>query len=148
MELLIENIIVYGSVFILFVAVVAIYLRKQKRESKEVEAKIERAKKEGLYEPVSLHPVVDVNSCIKTGACIMACPEKDILGILNGKATTINASRCIGHGACFHACPTQAISLSIGTEKRGIELPHVNQSFETNVPGIYISYPDQVWDLH
>lgn len=139
MELLIENIIVYGSVFILFVAVVAIYLRKQKRESKEVEAKIERAKKEGLYEPVSLHPVVDVNSCIKTGACIMACPEKDILGILNGKATTINASRCIGHGACFHACPTQAISLSIGTEKRGIELPHVNQSFETNVPGIYIA---------
>ena len=139
MELLIENIIVYGSVFILFVAVVAIYLRKQKRESKEVEAKIERAKKEGLYEPVSLHPVVDVNSCIKTGACILACPEKDILGILNGKATTINASRCIGHGACFHACPTQAISLSIGTEKRGIELPHVNQSFETNVPGIYIA---------
>jgi len=139
MELLIENIIVYGSVFILFVAVVAIYLRKQKRESKEVEAKIERAKKEGLYEPVSLHPVVDVNSCIKTGACIMACPEKDILGILNGKATTINASRCIGHGACFHACPTQAISLCIGTEKRGIELPHVNQSFETNVPGIYIA---------
>ena len=139
MELLIENIIIYGSVFILFVAVVAIYLRKQKRESKEVEAKIERAKKEGLYEPVSLHPVVDVNSCIKTGACIMACPEKDILGILDGKATTINASRCIGHGACFHACPTQAISLCIGTEKRGIELPHVNQSFETNVPGIYIA---------
>jgi len=139
MELLIENIIVYGSVFILFVAVVAIYLRKQKRESKEVEVKIQKAKKEGLYEPVSLHPVVDVNSCIKTGACIMACPEKDILGILNGKATTINASRCIGHGACFHACPTQAISLSIGTEKRGIELPHVNQSFETNVPGIYIA---------
>ncbi len=139
MELLIENIIVYGSVFILFVAVVAIYLRKQKRESKEVEAKIERAKKEGLHEPVSLYPVVDVNSCIKTGACIMACPEKDILGILNGKATTINASRCIGHGACFHACPTQAISLCIGTEKRGVELPHVNQSFETNVPGIYIA---------
>ena len=72
MELLIENITVYGSVFILFVAVVAIYLRKQKRESKEVEAKIERAKKEGLHEPVSLHPVIDVNSCIKTGACIMA----------------------------------------------------------------------------
>ena len=139
MELLIENIIIYGSVFILFVAVVAIYLRKQKRESKEVESKIERAKKEGLYEPVSLHPVVNVNSCIKTGACIMACPEKDILGILDGKATTINASRCIGHGACFHACPTQAISLCIGTEKRGIELPHVNQSFETNVPGIYIA---------
>jgi thioredoxin reductase (NADPH) len=139
MESLIENIIVYGLVIILCLAVIAIYLRKQKRKSREVEIKIEKAKKEGLYEPVSLHPVVDVNSCIKTGACILACPEKDILGILNGKATTINASRCIGHGACFHACPTQAISLSIGTEKRGVELPHVSQNFETNVPGIYIA---------
>ncbi|MFC2115872.1 NAD(P)-binding domain-containing protein [Bacteroidota bacterium] len=139
MDILIENIIIYGSVVILFIALVAVYLRRQRRKSREVESKIARAKKEGLHEPVSLHPVVDVNSCIKTGACILACPEKDILGILDGKATTINASRCIGHGACFHACPTQAISLCIGTEKRGIELPHVNQKFETNVPGIYIA---------
>ena len=139
MESLIENIIIYGSVFILCFLVIAIYLRSQKRRSRAVEGKIEQAKKEGLYEPVSLHPVVDPNSCIKTGACIMACPEKDILGIMNGKATTINASRCIGHGACFHACPTEAITLCIGTEKRGIELPHVSQNFETNVPGIFIA---------
>jgi thioredoxin reductase/Pyruvate/2-oxoacid:ferredoxin oxidoreductase delta subunit len=139
MELLIEKIIIYGSVLILFIGLLAIYIRKQKRESREVESKIARAKKEGLHEPVSLYPVVDVNTCIKTGACIMACPEKDILGILNGKATTINASRCIGHGACFHACPTEAISLCIGSEKRGVELPHVNEHFETNVPGIYIA---------
>jgi thioredoxin reductase len=82
---------------------------------------------------------VDERRCINTGACIAACPEKDILGIRNGKATTINASQCIGHGACFHACPTHAISLCIGTEKRGIDLPHVKPDFETNVPGIYIA---------
>jgi thioredoxin reductase/NAD-dependent dihydropyrimidine dehydrogenase PreA subunit len=76
---------------------------------------------------------------IKSGACIEACPEKDILGIVNGKATLINASQCIGHGACFHACPVEAISLVIGTEKRGVDLPHINQNFETNVPGIYIA---------
>jgi len=139
METFIEKIIVYGSVFLLCLVVVLIYLRKLKRGSKKVEAKIATAKKDGLYEPVSLHPVVDPNSCIMTGACIIACPEKDILGILNGKATTINTSQCIGHGACFHACPTQAISLNIGTEKRGVELPHVNQNFETNVPGISIA---------
>jgi thioredoxin reductase len=139
MELLIEKIIIYGSVLILFIGLLAIYIRKQKRESREVEVKIDAAKKAGLHEPISLHPVVNVNSCIKTGACILACPEKDILGILNGKATTINASRCIGHGACFHACPTEAISLCIGSEKRGVELPHVNEHFETSVPGIYIA---------
>jgi len=37
--------------------------------------------------------------------------KHDILGIVNGKATIINASRCVGHGACFHACPVQAITL-------------------------------------
>jgi thioredoxin reductase (NADPH) len=139
MEVLIENILVYGGVIIFCAVIVFIYLRKQKRESKVVEEKIEKAKLNGLFEPVSLHPVIDVNSCIKTGACIIACPERDILGIRNGKATTINASRCIGHGACFHACPTHAITLCIGTEKRGVELPHINQNFETNMSGIFIA---------
>ncbi len=139
MELLIENILVYSLAFLLCLGVIIFYIRKQKRDSKKVEEKIEKAKQEGLYEPVSLHPVVDPKSCIQTGACIAACPEKDILGIVNGKATTINASHCIGHGACFHACPTQAITLCIGTEKRGVELPHVSQHFETNVPGIFIA---------
>jgi thioredoxin reductase (NADPH) len=139
MEVLIENILIYGGVLLFCGAVIFVYLYRQKKQSKIVEAKIEKAKLDGLYEPVSLHPVVDVNSCIKTGACILACPERDILGIRNGKATTINASRCIGHGACFHACPTHAITLCIGTEKRGVELPHVNQNFETNMPGIFIA---------
>ncbi|HEX7583298.1 MAG TPA: NAD(P)-binding domain-containing protein [Prolixibacteraceae bacterium] len=139
MEELTENIIIYSFIAILFFSILFFYLRKQRRSSKIVEEKIRIAKEEGLYEPVSLHPVVDVNSCIQTGACISACPEKDILGILNGKATAINTSHCIGHGACFHACPTQAITLCIGTEKRGVDLPHVDQLFETNVPGIYIA---------
>lgn len=139
MEQLTENILIYSLAILLCIIVVAVYLRKKRRESGIVEEKIRKAKEDGLHEPVSLHPVVDVNTCIGTGACIAACPEKDILGIRNGKATIINASRCIGHGACFHACPTEAISLRIGTEKRGVELPHVNQSFETNVPGIYIA---------
>jgi thioredoxin reductase (NADPH) len=139
METFIEEIIIYGSVILLCLIVLLIYLRKIRRGSRKVEAKIVNAKRDGIHEPVSLHPVIDPNSCIATGACIIACPEKDILGILKGKATTINTSQCIGHGACFHACPTHAISLNIGTEKRGVDLPHINQHFETNVPGISIA---------
>lgn len=139
MEELTENIIIYSITAILFIALSYFYIRKQKKNSKIVEEKIRTAKEEGIHEPVSLHPVVNPNACIQTGACIMACPEKDILGILNGKATAINTSHCIGHGACFHACPTQAITLCIGTEKRGVDLPHVDQMFETNVPGLYIA---------
>lgn len=139
MELLIEQILTYSLVLIFTLGIVIIYMRKQRKASQIVSEKIEQAKKDGLYEPVSLHPVIDINDCIQTGACIAACPEKDILGIKDGKATTINASHCIGHGACFHACPTEAITLCIGTEKRGVELPHVNHNFETNVQGIYIA---------
>jgi len=139
MELLIEKIAVYSAAFLLCLVIVFLYLRKKRRASRVVEEKISQARLEGLYEPISLHPVVDPSRCIQTGACIAACPEKDILGIRNGKATTINASRCVGHGACLAACPTHAITLFIGTEQRGVDLPHVNPDFQTNVPGIYIA---------
>jgi len=138
METILEEIAAYSIVGILCLIVIVIYIRKQLRETKITQEKIVKAKEEGLFEPVSLHPVVNHN-CIKSGACIAACPEHDVLGIVNGRATTINASQCIGHGACFHACPTQAITLCIGTAKRGVDLPHVNQNFETNVPGIFIA---------
>src|SRR5665811_861938 len=139
MEQTIENILIYSFAILLCVVVVVIYLRKKSRASKIVEEKVRKAKEDGLHEPVSLHPYIDVNKCIQTGACITACHEHDIIGIVNGKATLVNASQCIGHGACFLACPTGAISLRIGTEKRGVELPEIGENFETNVPGIYIA---------
>ncbi len=139
MELILEEIIVYSSVILLCVTVVYLYLRGLKKESSANEKKVEKAKEEGLFEPVSLHPYIDLSTCIGSGACVAACPEKDILGIIDGKATVIMASNCIGHGACFHACPVEAISLRIGTESRGVELPHVNEKYETNIKGIYIA---------
>lgn len=139
MGIISEQIIIYGAVTLFIVVIVAIYLFVQRRVSRTTFSKIEQAKKDGLHEPVSLHPVVNPNSCIQTGACISACPEKDILGIYKGKAMAINTSQCIGHGACFHACPTQAITLCIGTEERGVDLPHVKPTFESNVPGLYIA---------
>ncbi len=138
-EELIEELITYSIFGILIVGIVVYYVRKQNRSSQLVTEKIETAINDGSYEPVSLYPVVDTKRCINSGACIKACPEHDILGIRNGKATIINAAQCIGHGACFRACPVEAISLWIGTERRGVELPHVSPDFETNVPGIFIA---------
>lgn len=134
-----EQLLIYGAVFLFCVIILWVYIRKLRKESSKVAAKIEQAKQEGLFEPISLHPVIDLSTCIQSGACVAACPEKDILGIINGRAALVNASQCIGHGACFHACPVEAISLVIGTEKRGVDLPHISDTFETNVPGIYIA---------
>lgn len=138
-EELIEEIITYSLFGIIIVGLILYYIRKQKHKTQLITEKIEIAKIDGTYEPVSLYPVVDTSRCINSGACIKACPEHDILGIQNGKATIINAAQCIGHGACFRACPVEAISLWIGTERRGVELPHVSPDFETNVPGIFIA---------
>ncbi|HKB87715.1 MAG TPA: NAD(P)-binding domain-containing protein [Ignavibacteriaceae bacterium] len=139
MEVLLENIAAYSIILTLMFIVVFFYLRSYRKRTKVTTQKIERAKELGFHEPVSLHPVVDLETCIGSGACISACPEKDILGLVRGQAHTINASRCVGHGACFHACPVQAITLCIGTEKRGVDLPHVSPEFETNIPGIFIA---------
>ena len=139
MEVFLEQLIIYGGALALSLIVVVMYLRNQRKRSRITKAKIEEAKLHGLFEPVSLHPVIEQSACINCGSCVAACPEKDILGIVNGRATTINASNCVGHGACFHSCPVEAISLVIGTEKRGVDLPHVDQSFESNIPGIYIA---------
>lgn len=139
MEVFIENIATYVLVIGFIAILFYFYLRKNKKHSQSTKTKIAKAKELGFHEPVSLHPVVNPDNCIGSGACITACPEHDILGIVNGKATIINASRCVGHGACFHACPVQAITLCIGTEKRGVELPHISEEYETTIPGIYIA---------
>jgi len=138
-EVLLEEIIIYGSVFVLCAIIIFFYLRKKKVKSHKTEIKVEVAKEEGLFEPVSLYPHIDLTLCIGSGACITACPEKDILGIVDGVATVINTSNCIGHGACFHACPVEAITLRIGTESRGVDLPHVSEDYETNIKGMYIA---------
>lgn len=133
------SISIYLIAALFCVAVLYIYIKKQINQSKITEAKILLAKEEGMHEPLSLHPVIDMNSCIGSGACVEACPEKDIIGMIKGKAAVINPTRCIGHGACFNACPVRAITLNLGSEKRGVDLPIVDKFFETNVPGIYIA---------
>lgn len=93
----------------------------------------------GLTEPPSLHPLIDDNRCLGCGACIPACPEGDVLGLIRGKAVLTNPTHCIGHGACVVACPTEAIDLVLGTENRGVTVPVLDQNFETTVPGLYVA---------
>lgn len=129
----------YSLIYVaLFLLVVVLYTRRQNRLQRAHAAQLQEAVEAGLLEPPSLHPVVDPNRCMGSGACVKACPEK-ALGVLNGKAVLINPAHCIGHGACAAACPVESISLVFGTEKRGIDIPNISPEFETNVPGVFIA---------
>ncbi|MFQ5603735.1 MAG: NAD(P)-binding domain-containing protein [bacterium] len=123
----------------LVVAIPSFYIYKHARHTRTAQKKLDDAIKRGLTEPVSLHPIIDPTRCISTAACVPKCPEGNILGIVNGRAELVTPSKCIGHGACEASCPVEAISLVFGTERRGVELPYVKETFETNVKGIYIA---------
>lgn len=93
----------------------------------------------GLDEPDSLHPVIDHLRCIGCGSCVSACPEHDVLGLIDRKARLVNPADCIGHGACKAACPEDAIRLVFGTATRGVELPEVSPEFQSSAAGIFIA---------
>ncbi len=118
------------------------YVRRSKAQHLESVRVREDSRASGLTEPPSLHPVIDPLKCIGCSACINACPEMPghrVLGLIHGKAELVSPTDCIGHGACFASCPEGAISLVFGTEKRGVDIPHVSANFETNVPGLFIA---------
>lgn len=133
------QIVSYGTSIIIVLLSLYYYVYKQRRESKEVEVRIEEAKEAGRFEPVSLYPVMDDTACLSCGACAKACLIGDVIGYKKGKAVVVNATHCIGCGGCFRACPQEGITLWLGTEKRGVDLPQVSTTFETNVTGIYIA---------
>jgi thioredoxin reductase/ferredoxin len=117
----------------------AIYSANRYRRAQRVISVRDEAREAGLTEPPSLHPAIDPDLCIGCSACIRACPEGEIIGLVDGKATLIDPTACIGHGACQAACPAAAISLVFGTATRGIDIPFVDAAFQTSVPGIYIA---------
>ena len=96
-----------------------IYAARRRRVQLESAAKREAAREAGLTEPATLHPKIDPAICIGCGTCVRACPEGDIIGLIDGKAELVEAANCIGHGACKTACPADAIRLVFGTGNAG-----------------------------
>jgi thioredoxin reductase (NADPH) len=118
--------------------ILVIYLLRDTRRNRRGRARLKEVQESGLTEPVSIHPVINPSRCVGSGACVKACPEK-ALSLINGKAVLADPTHCIGHGACMAACPVDAIQLVFGTEKRGMDIPFVQPSFETNVDNIFIA---------
>ena len=108
------------------------------KHDRAVGARIAAARKAGRHETLSLHPVVDEGKCIGCEECVRGCPEEDVLLTYRNKAVVVDAAECVGHGVCERVCPVAAITLVMGTATRGVEIPRLNEFFETSVPGMYV----------
>jgi putative YpdA family bacillithiol system oxidoreductase len=126
------------AAFLIF-AVVVPYARRMKRKETKARQSFEHAKITGLNVASSIHPHIDVIACIGCGACVDACPEGDVLGLLDGKAVLIHGSKCIGHGLCAEVCPVGGITLLMAAPGRSANLPVLTSTLETTVPGVYIA---------
>jgi thioredoxin reductase (NADPH) len=127
---------VYGTAL---VVVLAGYVYRRRRRAQRAHRTLELSTESGYTEPITLHPVINPNRCLGSGACVAACPTGDVLAVVGGQATLVNPTHCIGHGRCQEACPTEAITLAIGSETRGVDIPVLGPGFETNVSGIFVA---------
>jgi Pyruvate/2-oxoacid:ferredoxin oxidoreductase delta subunit len=123
--------------FVVLIAL-ALAIREFLRERRE-RKRMKRLEAAGMHIPASLHPVIDTDRCISSAACVAACPEGDVLGLIGGAGRLIHGAACVGHGQCAAECPVQAIRLVFGTSERGVDIPVVTSTFESNRAGVYIA---------
>jgi len=128
----------YSLIALLSVGAGALVLRQLLGERRE-RARMQRLEASGRHLPSSLHPVIDPEVCIGSQACVAACPEGDVLGVVDGAGRLIHGAACVGHGRCAAECPVNAIKLVYGTAERGLDIPYLSPNFETNRPGLYIA---------
>jgi putative YpdA family bacillithiol system oxidoreductase len=132
-----ETAFTYAIFAVLLTAFVAPYWRRTARHRKEALKTYRKNEKAGMLEPVTLHPRIDVGSCIGCASCVAVCPEH-VLGIVNGHAAITSGTKCIGHGVCMEVCPVGAITMQFGTPREGMEIPWYNDNYESNLQGLYV----------
>jgi thioredoxin reductase (NADPH) len=89
--------------------------------------------------PRAQHPRIAVDSCIGCGSCVVACPEGDVLALIEGKATIVKGHKCIGHGLCAEACPVGAIEMVMAAPSARADLPILTPEGESSVENLFIA---------
>ena len=121
-------------------AVVSVWQRSIDREKNRLNlTALKDARARGKNKAIAQYPIVQTTLCVGCGTCVEACPEDNVLGIVNGIAEVINGSRCVGHAKCAEACPMEAITVGLGDISLRPDIPLVSESLETSLPGVYIS---------
>ncbi len=112
--------------------------RLERERSAENMRLLQEAKSKGKDKAIAQSPLIDESVCLGCGSCITACPEHDVIGLVNGVAKIINGSHCVGHGKCEAACPVAAIKVGLGDVSQRADIPVLTPQYESSVPGVYV----------
>lgn len=135
----VTSMIELGITLVIGILIIVWRTNQRRREEHVHRGQLEQNRREGAQAPSSLHPFIQEDVCIGCGSCVTACPEQDVLGLVNMKSMLLQPDHCVGHGKCEVACPVGAITLVLGSAKNGVAVPLTDEFFQTRVPGIYIA---------
>ena len=114
------------------------YIRNMKKKEARTKERLKETRSKRQDKALLQHPIINRSLCIGCGICVDSCPEGDVLGLIDGKATIIHGSHCVGHAKCAENCPVGAIEVGLGDISQREDIPQLSNYFETNIPGIYI----------
>lgn len=134
----IENLLTYGIGLVIILVFLIPYILSMRKKEKRTRSRLNETKSKGQEKALMQHPIINKSACIGCGICVTSCPEGDVLGLIDGKATIIHGSHCVGHGLCAENCPIGAIKVGLGDISERQDIPRLDEHFESNIPGIYI----------
>lgn len=110
----------------------------EKERTAENLRRLGEAKAKGADKAIAQYPLVDAAACLGCGSCVAACPEHDVLGLVDGVAKVIHGAHCVGHGKCEEACPVGAIKVGLGDVSARADIPLLSPAQESSVPGVFV----------
>jgi len=134
-----ESYLIWVGTVAVLIAIVLHYFLKHRKTQREDAIRRQEAIRLGADKAVAQHPQIDPFACIGCGACVAACPEENVLGIVSGNAVIVNGLKCVGHGKCAKACPVEGITVGLGDVKDRDDIPYLRENLETNIPGLFIA---------
>ena len=125
------------GILIILIFLVPYVVRLRRREARNRQ-RLEETRSRRQDKALMQHPIINRSLCIGCGICVDSCPEGDVLGLIDGKATIIHGSHCVGHAKCAENCPVGAIEVGLGDISQREDIPQLTEYYESNIPGIYI----------
>ncbi len=120
-----------------------LYQIARRREVRRMESDLQErreAKDRGSHKAQLQYPHIDLSRCLGCGACVRACPEEGVLGLIHGQAAVLHGARCVGHGLCAKECPVDAITITLGDLKDRKDIPALTSQFEAvDSPGLFLA---------